>query len=168
WLDRAGGGVTGPRAARARAHRRRADSRGAGGRYALCPRDGLPTIDRRLGRDQAALSSRTPYGLESTKRSEQSVGTPSGSGGTGSGRAPEELAAPARGVAPARGPRRGQRLAVPDRGAGGARRLGVQRLLPTRAAPARRQPALRGAARHPRPWGRLALRRARRARTAGR
>src|SRR5205823_8160942 len=89
WLDRAGGGASGPGAPAARPHGRRADSRGAGGGHALCPRDGLPTIDRRLERDQAALTSRTPpYGLESTKRSEQSVGTPPGCWRPGPGRAP--------------------------------------------------------------------------------
>src|SRR5205823_3214523 len=44
WLDRAGGGASGPGAPAAGPHGRRVDSRGAGGGHALCPRDGLPTI----------------------------------------------------------------------------------------------------------------------------
>src|SRR5256885_12022382 len=69
------------------------------------------------------------YGLESTKRSEQSVGTPPGSGRPGPGRAPEELAAPARVAAATRRPGRGQWLAVSDGGPGGARAVAVGRRL---------------------------------------
>src|SRR6266481_334882 len=110
---------------------------------------GWPTYNRppSRARPSSAEIAQPPYGLESTKRSEQSVGTPPGSGRPGPGRAPQELAAPARVAAATRRSGRGQWLIVPAGEPGGARPVAVERLLSGGPSRARHHPAVRPARR---------------------